>query len=631
MRSRQIHSNRRSILLACASAGVLVITTPFVVLAGEPPATTTPVAFEPASPESQGMSAEALRELNATVEGYLERDLIVGGELVVIKNRRVVLHEVYGQSDREENAPWRENTICNIRSMTKPLTGAAVQILVDRGQVSLDDPVAKYLPGFDTDESRAITIGQLMAHRGGLPLSIMATRKDMTKYDSLIEQANAVGEGGPEFEPGSKFWYSDAGSDVLAAVVEVVTKKTIDEFWQEALFGPLGMGDTFVPLSTEDPRFQRIASLYAGAPHMWGRFWSAADGPFYPYAWGSQTVYSTPLDYAKFLAMWLDGGMAGGRRILSKAAIERTLTPTSRMSALGSDEPYPTELTGLEPWYGQMSILYMPKGNPTGSKPVVIGHSGSDGTAAWAWPDRDLMILYFTQSRGGLTALRIEEAIDRLLIHPGRADRAEAVPAEYEAYVGTYIANFGQFRNEGFEVLVKDGKLALDVPSQMTFQLLDPDQEGRWKFAIAPQVAVTFPRDDEGNVNLMRMHQGGTTFDIPRKGTALAAEMAKLPTVAPEAVSAFLGTYHDPEADADLEVFLEEGVLAVKTPQGLVFHLVPTEESNRWQVKELPIATLTFDSDESGTIVSMTRHIGEETLVMPRVQGGDAEHTDGDE
>jgi len=82
-------------------------------------------AFPRATPESQGLSAEAMVELAREVSGYVERGLIVGGELLVVKNRRTVLHKTFGLADREESIPWTVGTVANIRSMTKPITGAA--------------------------------------------------------------------------------------------------------------------------------------------------------------------------------------------------------------------------------------------------------------------------------------------------------------------------------------------------------------------------------------------------------------------------------------------------------------------------------------------------------------------------
>ena len=84
--------------------------------------------FPSATPESQGLSSESLKKLSDNVRGYLDADQIVGAELVVIKNRRTVLHEVFGWRDREDKAEMEKNTRFNLRSMTKPLTGAAAQI-----------------------------------------------------------------------------------------------------------------------------------------------------------------------------------------------------------------------------------------------------------------------------------------------------------------------------------------------------------------------------------------------------------------------------------------------------------------------------------------------------------------------
>ena len=264
-------------------------------------------AFPPASPASQGLSPEALEELADLVHGYLDKDDFVGAELLVLANRRSVLHEFYGHADREQELAWTNQTVCNIRSMTKTLTGAALQILVDRGEVDLDQRVAEYLPGFDNDASREITVKQVLTHRAGLPLTIL---RDIDDHPDLITMANAVGERGPQFPPDSRFWYSDSGTDVVAAIVEVVAGTTIDAFVHEELLVPLGMTDSFYYLDGDDPRRSRISSLYFGGRGKWQRFLDPDEGPFYPFAWGSQTLYSTPTDYAKFLYMWMDGGMA---------------------------------------------------------------------------------------------------------------------------------------------------------------------------------------------------------------------------------------------------------------------------------------------------------------------------------
>jgi CubicO group peptidase (beta-lactamase class C family) len=468
-------------------------------------------AFPVATPESQGVSAAAVRRVAGEVEEYVKNGTIVGGELLIIKNRKTILHEVYGERDREDKRPMERGTIFNIRSMTKPLTGVAVQMLADEGKLRLDDPVARYLPGFDNDKSKAITIEQLLEHRSGLPLTILTVRIDA--YSDLQAQAKAVGEKGPEFKPGEKFWYSDAGSDAAAAVVEKISGTTIDRFVAERILQPLGMADSFYLSKADDPRKERVASLYFGSPGKWTRFWKPDSGPLYPFAWGSQTLYSTPADYARFLALWMDGGMAGGKRLLSKEALSRVLTPASPMKALGSDKPYPCGFFGLKPHYGQMSILYAPGENPPQTDVKVFGHSGSDGTAAWAFPAEDLIVCYFTQSRGQVSMIRLETTIQDALL---QREGAGEVPAEMKPLIGTYYANFGPFKDAPFQVVFRCGKLALDVPTELVNELGEPDKEGRWKLLNSNSNTVSFKKDSEGKVLALLLHRPKTTHELPR-------------------------------------------------------------------------------------------------------------------
>ncbi len=477
--------------------------------------------FPVATPESQGLSTAALRRLADEVEGYVKNGTIVGGELLIIKNRKTVLHEVFGDRDREEKRPMAKDTIFNIRSMTKPLTGVAIQMLADEGKLRLDDPVAKYLPGFDNEKSKAITIEQLLQHRSGLPLTILTFKLD--QYGDLQGQAKAIGEKGPQSKPGEKFWYSDAGSDAAAAIVEKISGMTIDRFVAERILQPLGMADSFYLSKAEDPRKQRVASVYFGAPGKWSRIWKPDGAPFYPFAWGSQSLYSTPADYARFLALWMDGGKAGGKRLLSDEALARILTPSSPMKSLGSDAPYPCGFFGMKPYYGQMSILYAPGENQAQAKVRVFGHSGSDGTAAWAFPAEDLIVCYFTQSRGQVSMIRLETTIQDVFLQPEGAGK---VPEEMKPLLGTYYANFGPFKNAPFQVVFRNGKLALDIPNELVYELKEPDKEGRWRLANGP-TALSFKKDADGKVTALLMHRPKSTHELPRDKPAEAKEPGK--------------------------------------------------------------------------------------------------------
>ncbi len=468
-------------------------------------------AFPTATPESQGIPTAAVRRVADEVEGYVKDGTIVGAELLIVKNRKTILHEAFGERDREDERAMERGTIFNIRSMTKPLTGVAVQMLADEGKLRLDDPVSKYLPGFDNDKSKAITIEQLLQHRSGLPLTILMFKLD--QYPDLQAQANAIGKNGPQFEPGEKFWYSDAGSDAAAAVVERISGTTIDRFVADRILRPLGMDDSFYLSKADDPRKGRVASLYIGRPGAWTRFWKPDGPPLYPFAWGSQTLYSTPADYARFLAMWMDGGMADGKRLLSDEAIDRILTPVSPMKALGSDHPYPCGFFGLRTYYGQMSMLYAPGESPTRAEVRAIGHGGSDGTGAWAFPEEDLIVCYFTQSRGQISTIRLETTIQEALL---RREGTGEVPDEMKPLIGTYYANFGPFKNAPFRVVFRCGKLALDIPGELAFELREPDEAGRWHLVANDATSVSFEKDSAGKVSALVLHKPKKSFELPR-------------------------------------------------------------------------------------------------------------------
>jgi len=479
-----------------------------------------------ATPESQGISSGNLNKLADIVQGYFEDDLIVGAELVVIKNRHTVLHEVFGWRDLEEQRPMEKNTIFNVRSMSKPFTGAAMNILIDEGLVNLDDKVSDYIPGFDHSNSRSITIEQLLTHRSGLPVQIDITSLD--GFESLFHFANTVGERGPQFTPGSRYWYSDAGTDVLGAVVEQASGTPLQRFITERLLEPLGMEDSFsfFPDESKSDLWNRVASLYLKYAGSWTKFWKPDGKPFpiYPFTLGAQTLYSTPQDYARFAAMWMDNGLSStGKRVLSEDAIKRILTPVSESSLIGSDERTPTGFENLWAFYGQMTVLYAPSETlPTG-QPRIFGHSGSDGTKFWCFPEQDLIVFYFTQSRGGLTTLLMEREIDRLIAYP---NRTLEIRDEFKPYIGRYSSMSGSSRGEEYEVFVLHDRLTLDIPGLIFFELRAPDSSGRWRTVFDTNLSVSFQKDDAGNVTGARLYEPGMTHNLQKIQTTSVNDWA---------------------------------------------------------------------------------------------------------
>ena len=364
--------------------------------------------FPAATAESQGIPNGVTERLAELVTGFVEAEEIVGAELLVIKNRRTVMHEVFGYDDRRSQQALVKNTIFSIRSMTKPLTGAVAQMLIDEGVLKLTDSVAKYLDSFDNERSRGVTIEHLLTHRSGFPMKSAGTLwSDYSSYSNVRQIADYWGDHGPQlFTPGERYHYADANVDTLGAVIELANGKPTEALIEQRLFEKLGMRDTMALLREGDLRVDRVAGKHAGGRGRWYQFWRWQGKPYFSFPMFAQSFYSTPIDYARFLGMVMDGGIVNEQRLLSGAAITRMLTPVSKSTM-------PTGFAGLGSSYGQLMHLYDKDGEV-----VAFGHSGSDGTYAWVWPAQELMVLYFTQSRGSITMNRMEAVIDSLLARP---------------------------------------------------------------------------------------------------------------------------------------------------------------------------------------------------------------------
>ena len=124
-----------------------------------------------------------------------------------------------------------------------------------------------------------------------------------------------------------------------------------------------------------------------------------------------------------------------------------------------------------------------------------------------------MIVCYFTQSRGQATTGRLETTIQDALL---QREGAGKVPDELKPLIGTYYANFGPFKNTPFQVVFRCGKLALDIPSQLVFELREPDKVGRRQFVLTNAVAVSFKKDSGGKVLALVLHQSGMSFELPR-------------------------------------------------------------------------------------------------------------------
>jgi CubicO group peptidase (beta-lactamase class C family) len=283
-----------------------------------------------------------------------------------------------------------------MRSMTKPLVGTAVMQLREEGKLKLEDRVAQYLPSFDNDKSRDITIFQLLTHTSGLKGEIY-TATGGTPFTDLRAAVDAVGEKGPEFKPGTDYFYSDPGTSTVGAVIAERAGMPAEDFIRKRILEPLRMKDSFLVDDPASPLRKRVAAAYRRQDSTWVRYWDNTMPPIVPFFRASGGLYSTAHDYARFMAAMLNHGALDGARILQPASIELATQPHAAYA-------FPPERRAqMNRFYAFNWDVYTSKYKPV-DPPFSAGifeHSGSDGTQAWADPSRNLIIIYLTQSRGG--------------------------------------------------------------------------------------------------------------------------------------------------------------------------------------------------------------------------------------
>lgn len=328
-----------------------------------------------AKPEAVGLSSDRLQRIATVVQRDIDQKRIAGAVTLVARRGRVAWLKAQGMMDREAGKPMQTDSIFRICSMTKPITTLAVMMLYEEGYFTLDDPISKYLPEFKNPKvlvkpasgkpytipaTREITIRNLLTHTSGLTYPWNPDLGPMYKeaniahgvlqYDGTIDDnIKRLAPLPLLFNPGERFEYG-LSIDVLGRLVEVVSGKTLDEFFKTRIFEPLGMKDTefYVPESKLD----RIATAYTWYPEKGltrfpdqpiteGTFTYSAD---YPYR-GPKKLYSgggglcsTATDYLRFCQMMLDGGKVKDTRLVSRKAVE--LMTHDQLGKAGPDQGF---------------------------------------------------------------------------------------------------------------------------------------------------------------------------------------------------------------------------------------------------------------------------------------------------
>jgi CubicO group peptidase (beta-lactamase class C family) len=338
-----------------------------------------------ADPESAGMSSSGLRNATNLLETGIRDGEITAASILVARRGKVVLHRGFGRLSRANDAaPVQPDSVYLLASITKPVTGCAVMMLVERGSVALNDPVNRYLPDFRGGEKDKVAVRDLLAHTSGLP--------DMLPENTALRRAHAPLSAFVEgvyktpllYPPGTSFRYQSMGTLLAGTIVEKVTGIRLRDFLKREIFEPLGMQSSALGLG--DLRIADTVQSWVSPqsnPADTERF-----GPNSPYwrdmghPWGG--MHSTVTDLARLLTVVLNGGTWEGKRLFSPATVRAMISDQN--GRIGAPWGLGWALGRSQAWnfFGDLVSAR------------TFGHAGATGTVAWADPESGVICVILT-------------------------------------------------------------------------------------------------------------------------------------------------------------------------------------------------------------------------------------------
>ena len=247
-------------------------------------------------------SAQTAADVDALVQKVIDAKKIPAAGVSIVRDGKVVLAKGYGAAGVETGTPANENTAFQIASVTKQFTAAGILLLVEEGKLKLDDTLGKYVPEVPAKWS-GITIRQLLNQVSGIPNYTAGGKLVSDKVYTKAEILGLVKDLPPDFEPGTKWAYSNTNYFLLGMVIEKVSGKSYPEFMRERIFKPLGMTSTTV--NTSGLKIKNAAVGYELASGSWQK--AELDDPSQPFAAGA--IVSTPADMAKWAVAVSEGSL----------------------------------------------------------------------------------------------------------------------------------------------------------------------------------------------------------------------------------------------------------------------------------------------------------------------------------
>jgi CubicO group peptidase (beta-lactamase class C family) len=362
-------------------------------------------------------------KIDAALSGFIQSRALVGVSALVYENGKEAYFGAFGYAGREAGRPMTRDTLVQIMSMTKPITGVALMTLYDAGKFQLDDPLSKYLPqfanlrvyaGMDANGQvmyetlrRPVTIRDLTRHTAGFyagndhtPVGEIYRAGDPTnKTNTLAQEAEKLSSLPLLFQPGSR-WLYGASVDVQAYLVERLSGMPFDKYLEQTVFKPLAMKGTRFTLRPRDR--VRMAALYdwhedgtmTREPDDKALEFNSRDWPMKP---GSFGLISTLDDYMRFARMLQNGGQLNGKRILKPETVR--LMRTDAMPVDVGDKSWLISYKGQVGFGIDLAVRIRPPASAQ-EKSGEVGEffwDGADDTLFWVDPKNQITAVLFTQ------------------------------------------------------------------------------------------------------------------------------------------------------------------------------------------------------------------------------------------
>jgi len=360
------------------------------------------LSLTPGEASDVGLDADQLNVATDLLAGHVDAGDFSAASLFVARKGRSVLSRGFGTLRPEAgSAAVEADSIFLLASITKPVTACALMQLVDKGLISLDDPVQQHLPEFTGWDKGQITVRQILSHISGMPdmlpenTELRRAHRPMSAFVQGALHTNLL------YLPGTDFSYQSKGILLAAEIVERITGQRLRDVEKAGIFQPLGMHRSC--LGIDD--FDISDTVWVGtsmdeskdAQH-WGAnsaYWRDFGCP-----WGGMN--STGPDLGALLQCMLNGGAYGDQRVLSQAAARAMVT---------NQNPAHLNAPWGVGWALRDSKVWAFFGEQVSAR--TFGHVGATGTVAWADPESELICVCLTNVKiqGGSLLRRVSNAV----------------------------------------------------------------------------------------------------------------------------------------------------------------------------------------------------------------------------